>query len=68
MGYAVYYHYFNSPLFSACKTGKMKQENISVYAFHLKPGEDLKKGIEKVTREKGIEAGGWPPARAVPAI
>jgi uncharacterized protein len=34
----------------------MKENNIS-YAFRLKPGEDLKAGIEKVVKDKKIEAG-----------
>lgn len=35
----------------------MKSENISTYAFRLKPGEDLKEGIEKIVKEKNIKAG-----------
>lgn len=35
----------------------MKQENISTIAFRLKPGEDLKEGIERVVKEKQIRAG-----------
>ena len=35
----------------------MKQENNAVHAFRLKPGEDLKAGIETVAKEKGIKAG-----------
>ncbi|HNR18309.1 MAG TPA: DNA-binding protein [Chitinophagaceae bacterium] len=35
----------------------MSQERISTFAFRLKPGEDLKEGIEKVVTEKNIKAG-----------
>jgi uncharacterized protein len=35
----------------------MKEENTAVHAFRLKPGEDLKEGIEKMVKEKGIKAG-----------
>lgn len=44
-------------IFSACQNSKMKQENISTHAFRLKPGEDLKEGIEKHIKEKNIKAG-----------
>ena len=33
------------------------KETIQTYAFRLKPGEDLKLGIEKLVKEKKIEAG-----------
>ncbi len=42
---------------TACQTTTMKQENTTVQAFRLKPGEDLKEGIEKIVKEKGISAG-----------
>ena len=32
-------------------------ENIKAYAFRLKPGEDLKQGIQKFITEKQIKAG-----------
>ena len=35
----------------------MNQENISSHAFRLKPGEDLKEGIEKQIKEYDIKAG-----------
>jgi predicted DNA-binding protein with PD1-like motif len=35
----------------------MKQSTISPYAFRLRPGDDLKKGIEKVVLDNKIEAG-----------
>ena len=44
-------------LFSACKTKTMTPEKISTAAFRLKPGEDLRAGIEKIVREKDIRAG-----------
>jgi len=43
--------------FSACKTKTMTPEMISTAAFRLKPGEDLKAGIEKIVKEKAINAG-----------
>jgi uncharacterized protein len=42
---------------AGCKTKSMEQSTISTYAFRLKPGEDLKMGIEKIVKEKGIKAG-----------
>ncbi len=44
-------------LFSACKTKTMTPEKISTAAFRLKPGEDLRAGIEKIVRENEIKAG-----------
>ncbi len=44
-------------LLSGCQSKNMKQENISTYAFRLKPGEDLKQGIEKIIAAKKIKAG-----------
>ncbi len=44
-------------ILSACQTKNMKQPLISTYAFRLKPGEDLKEGIEKVVKENNISAG-----------
>lgn len=44
-------------ILTACQTKTMKQESVAVYPFRLKPGEDLKAGIEKVVKEKGIKAG-----------
>ncbi|HMK04996.1 MAG TPA: PPC domain-containing DNA-binding protein [Ferruginibacter sp.] len=32
-------------------------QNINTYAFRLKPGEDLKTGIQKLVNEKQIKAG-----------
>lgn len=43
--------------FSACQQRNMEQEIISTYAFRLKPGEDLKEGIEKMVREYDMQAG-----------
>ena len=42
---------------TACQTTTMKQENTTVHAFRLKPGDDLKEGMEKIVKEKGISAG-----------
>lgn len=42
---------------AGCKTKSMEQTNLSVYAFRLKPGEDLKAGIENIVKEKNIRAG-----------
>ena len=44
-------------IFSACQQKNMEQEIISTYAFRLKPGEDLKEGIEKIVKENSINAG-----------
>jgi uncharacterized protein len=44
-------------IFSACQSKNMDKENVSSYAFRLKPGEDLKAGIEKVVKENNINAG-----------
>lgn len=44
-------------IFSACQSGNMKKENIYSHAFRLKPGEDLKEGIEKKVKENNIKAG-----------
>lgn len=35
----------------------MNQSNPATYAFRLKPGEDLKLGIDKIVKEKNIKAG-----------
>lgn len=35
----------------------MKEETVSTYAFRLKPGEDLKEGIEKQVKENQVKAG-----------
>ncbi len=43
--------------FTACKSPQMNPEKISTAAFRLKPGEDLKAGIEKIVKEKAINAG-----------
>jgi predicted DNA-binding protein with PD1-like motif len=43
--------------FYACKPQKMKEETVTAYAFRLKPGEDLRAGIEKIVKEKEIKAG-----------
>lgn len=42
-----------------CTTTKsaMKQENIIVHAFRLKPGEDLRAGIEAFVKQENIQAG-----------
>ncbi len=42
---------------TACQTTAMKKETVSTYAFRLKPGEDLKEGIEKQVKENQINAG-----------
>ena len=44
-------------IFSACQSSNMKQEKIATYAFRLKPGDDLKAGIEKLIKENNIRAG-----------
>ncbi len=41
---------------SACKPNNMSNRD-TVYAFRLKPGEDLQKGIEKVISQNAIKAG-----------
>lgn len=46
-----------SLLFLTCQSSNMSQEQISTFAFRLKPGEDLKEGIEKIVTEKNIKAG-----------
>ena len=45
-----------SVILSACKTHSTMQ-NIQAFAFRLKPGEDLKKNIEKVVSDNNIKAG-----------
>jgi hypothetical protein len=35
----------------------MQQPVLSTYAFRLKPGEDLRSGIEKIVKDKNIHAG-----------
>ena len=45
-----------SVILSACKT-KPTMQNIQAFAFRLKPGEDLKKSIEKVVNDNHIKAG-----------
>jgi uncharacterized protein len=42
-------------IFSACQSKNIN--DASTYAFRLKPGEDIKEGIEKVIKEKAIKAG-----------
>jgi uncharacterized protein len=44
-------------LLTACKSPQMTPEKISTAAFRLKPGEDLRAGIEKIVKEKAINAG-----------
>jgi predicted DNA-binding protein with PD1-like motif len=44
-------------VFVSCQSKNMNPSSITAHAFRLKPGEDLKAGIEKITREKGIKAG-----------
>ncbi|MBI3139920.1 MAG: DNA-binding protein [Sphingobacteriales bacterium] len=44
-------------LFISCKSTSMPDEKLHVYAFRLRPGEDLKAGIEKAVRENNIVAG-----------
>ncbi len=44
-------------VFTACQTTAMNKETVSTYAFRLKPGEDLKEGIEKQARANNIHAG-----------
>jgi uncharacterized protein len=44
-------------LLTACKSPHMTPEKISTAAFRLKPGEDLRAGIEKIVKEKAINAG-----------
>ena len=39
-------------IFSACQSKDMK--DATTYAFRLKPGEDIKEGIEKVIKEEEI--------------
>lgn len=42
---------------TACKTKTMDKNQTTVYAFRLKPGDDLKAGIEQVVKERQIRAG-----------
>lgn len=49
------YFFLLVAVFSACQNRKMN--NTDVFAFRLKPGEDLKEGIEKVVKENNITAG-----------
>ena len=44
-------------ILSGCKTKSMNETTTATYAFRLKPGEDLKAGIEKIVQEKNIKAG-----------
>ena len=44
-------------LFSACKTKPMTNETTHTAAFRLKPGEDLREGIEKQVKQRSIRAG-----------
>ena len=44
-------------LFASCKSTPMAPSKDQVFAFRLKPGEDLKAGIEKVVAENKISAG-----------
>lgn len=49
---------FVSLLFlAACQSKKQKNMHQPVIAFRLKPGEDLKEGIEKVVKANDIRAG-----------
>lgn len=43
--------------FASCKSTPMTPSAVNVFAFRLKPGEDLKAGIEKVVKENNIGAG-----------
>jgi uncharacterized protein len=44
-------------VFYSCQSKDMKQEPVQVFAFRLKPGDDLKEGIDRVVKENKIEAG-----------
>ncbi len=44
-------------ILTACQTKSMKPPFNSTPAIRLKPGEDLKSGIEKVVKENNIRAG-----------
>lgn len=44
-------------IFSACQSTTMREPAVSTYAFRLKPGDDLKEGIDKLVKEKNIRAG-----------
>lgn len=44
-------------LFTACNNNKVNKSENTIVAFRLKPGEDLKGGIEKVVKENNISAG-----------
>ena len=44
-------------LFLACNYSKVDKKENTIVAFRLKPGEDLKEGIEKVIKENNISAG-----------
>jgi uncharacterized protein len=50
--------FFAFILFTSCQNNKTKEQmNTKTYAFRLKPGEDLKAGIEKIVKENNITAG-----------
>jgi uncharacterized protein len=42
---------------AGCHNNRMKHEKITTYAFRLKPGEDLKAGIDTVVKQNNITAG-----------
>lgn len=42
---------------TACKSSDMSTEKISTHAIRLKPGQDLKREIEALVKEKKIQAG-----------
>ncbi len=44
-------------LFTACKQPAMKPQDLHHYVFRLKPGQDIRAGIDSVVRAKQIEAG-----------
>jgi uncharacterized protein len=48
---------FSFLLFYGCNSKNMKQSEDQAYAFRLKPGEDLREGIDKVVKENKIKAG-----------
>jgi predicted DNA-binding protein with PD1-like motif len=44
-------------LFNACNYKKVEKAENKIVAFRLKPGEDLKEGIERVVNDNKISAG-----------
>lgn len=57
MGMRIYLYIIVLAVLAGCKTKTMENNQVAVYAFRLKPGDDLKAGIEQVVKERQIRAG-----------